>query len=320
MNKVLIIAVLIMVCSCAVEQSKPTIVYVNSYHQGYVPSDEITRAILENLPSDQYNVKVLFMDTKNNGSSEHAEHKASEFMDIIKKEKPQAIIVSDDAAVKYLVKPYLNDSNMPVVFCGVNWSADQYELSKNNITGMLEVLPLAEMLEVVKQKMPDAIKLAVLSENSLSEDNNKLLLDTLYRNAGFEPWYVFVDEFEQWKSAYLSLSENMDIIYLPTNGAISRWNNKEASEFIKTNAVKLTLTCDDFMMDFSVFGLTKVPYEQGEWSAETVKKILTGERPSDIPYVRNVQSKIWLNEDLASKMGFILPDSLMKEVVLVQNN
>ena len=57
-------------------------------------------------------------------------------------ENPDLLIVSDDNAVKYLVVPNFQDDPMPIVFCGVNWTADQYDLSHCNITGILELLPI----------------------------------------------------------------------------------------------------------------------------------------------------------------------------------
>ena len=37
-----------------------------------------------------------------------------------------------------------------VVFCGVNWSAQQYGLPTSNVTGIIEVLPMKENLQQIK--------------------------------------------------------------------------------------------------------------------------------------------------------------------------
>jgi ABC-type uncharacterized transport system substrate-binding protein len=146
----------------------------------------------------------------------------------------------------------------------------------------------------------------VLSENSQSERNNRELLDTLYRNLGMEAEYRLVDDFDQWKSAFKELVVSSDLIYLPTNGAIRNWNRKEAIFFVEQNLKVPTITCDDFMMDYCVFGLTKDAKEQGEWAAQTALEILDGKSPSDIPYARNSRFNAFLNRKLAKAIGFNL--------------
>jgi ABC-type uncharacterized transport system substrate-binding protein len=176
---------------------------------------------------------------------------------------------------------------------------------------MLEVLPLRECIQTIRDLDPDIRKISVLSENSLSERNNTELLDTLYRNMGFMVQYRLVDEFDQWKEAFKALSLSSDLIYMPTNGAIRNWDSKEALSIVEENLNVPTITCDDFMMEYCVFGLTKVAKEQGEWAAETALEILNGASPSDFPYTRNIQFNTCLNQRLADIIGFRLatPDS-----------
>lgn len=124
--------------------------------------------------------------------------------------------------------------------------------------------------------------ITVLSENTTSEKNNTVLLDTLYRNLGFDVDYRLVDNFEQWKTAFEEIS------FLPTNGAIRGWNREEAMQFVAENIKVPIITCDDFMMDYAVFGLTKVFQEQGEWAAAASLRIMGGTSPASIPITRNL--------------------------------
>lgn len=293
------------------------IVYVNSYHPGYKPSDEITIGVRESFSSKNYDLTILYLDSKRL-SGELLKQKTDSAREIIKDTKPDVLIVSDDYAVKYLSEPLLKNSTIPVVFCGVNWSVDQYELPRKRVTGMLEVLPLKESLFFVKTCYPAASRIAILSENSLSEQNNKVLLDTLYRNAEFQPAYLMVNDFEEWKSAFISANKTEDVIYLPTNGSIKGWNNEEARKFVFENIKKPVFTCDDFMMDFCVFGFTKVPREQGTWAAEAAIQILAGKSPAEIPVSENTQKTIWYNAVNAGKINFAPDSSWIKQVQLIK--
>jgi hypothetical protein len=65
-----------------------------------------------------------------------------------------------------MVQPYIQDRPLPVVFCGVNMSADQYNLPRDQVTGMIEMLPLADLLLMMKPYYPSLETLLLLSENT----------------------------------------------------------------------------------------------------------------------------------------------------------
>ena len=63
----------------AIEKKK--IVYVNSYHRGFPPSDQITAGVFETIPADSFEIIAYFMDTKRNPSEEYIKTKAAEILD-----------------------------------------------------------------------------------------------------------------------------------------------------------------------------------------------------------------------------------------------
>jgi len=283
----------------------PRIFYVNSYHPGYGSSDDVMAGIESVLSDKNVQWKTTFMDTKNHPGEAAIQTKVDEILQQIEEYQPHLIIASDDNAIKYLIEPYFKNQEIPVVFCGVNWSADQYGLPASNVTGMLEVLPIQEMLIEMKNYYPEANQLMVLSENTNSEKKNKTLLDTLYQRMGFSTEYALVNNFEEWKSAFLRGNEKYDLIFIPTNGAIKNWNETAAIEFVKQNIKVPVLASDDFMMKYAVFGLTKIAAEQGEWAAKTALDILEkAKNPDQIPLAKNQQTKAWINQELAEVIGF----------------
>jgi len=301
-NKYLLVFVMVIFTISCETDNKNVILYVNSYHRGYPPSDSVEIAIISNLSSKDYRLHIAHMDSKRNNSSDFIKNKIDSINDLVRETDPDVMIVSDDNAVKYLVKPYYNDRSIPVVFCGVNWSADQYDLNTNHITGMLEIIPLKKCIQVLLESNENIKRIAILSEKSTSEENNKTLLDTLYRNCGIDPMYFFAENFTQWKEFFLEANEVADLIYLPTNGAVKGWKQTEAESFVHSKIKKPIITCDDFMMRYACFGLTKVPVEQGIWAAEAAKRILSGDSPNSIPITQNQQWQAWINEKLMDKI------------------
>ncbi|MCK4919444.1 MAG: hypothetical protein KAS71_00270 [Bacteroidales bacterium] len=312
-TSLLFIAVLVLfsIQSCTQNAfEKKKIVYVNSYHRGHPSSDEIMDGIIDSFPADSFELQSYIMDTKRNPSQESIENIAAKLFDSILFINPDILIVSDDNAVKYLVEPYFQESNIPIVFCGINWSAQEYNLPENKITGMLEILPLADLLLSMRSYYPSMENLLVLNENTTTSRKEKLLLDTLFYNAGVKASYELVNNFEQWKLIFKDGNQLYDIIYISTNGAIKGWNQDEAVDFVCKNIKVPVVTCEDFMMPYAVFGLTKVAREQGIWAAGIAKEILQGGSPADFPLTRNILSAAWLNTSLSEKIGF-KPDSIL---------
>ncbi len=65
--------------------------------------------------------------------------------------QPDVVIASDDNASKYLIAPYYKGGDLPFVFCGLNWDASVYGFPAKNVTGMVEVAQIPQLLEVLKR-------------------------------------------------------------------------------------------------------------------------------------------------------------------------
>lgn len=307
MNKYIIILLTIYFTRCQLKNEPAMVYYINSYHDGYASSDSILAGIQRVFENSNTELVIYYMDSKRHTEDRFLKEKAIEAMNEIEKIHPDVILVSDDNAVKYIAKPYLKDSEIPVLFCGVNWSARQYSLPSKNITGMLEVLPLNELFSILMKYYPNATSLTVLSENSISERKNKQILDTLYHSAGFtNVSYALVDNFESWREAFVAANDSSDVIYVPTNGAVKNWVKDDAISFVHSSITKPVVTCDDFMMPYAVFGLTKVASEQGEWVASKALEVIQGVEVSEIPLSRNIKVVCWFNRSLSEKTGFKL--------------
>ncbi len=293
--------------------TKKKVVYVNSYHRGFPPSDQITAGVYETLSADSFEIASFFMDTKRNPSEEYIKNRVAGLLDSIQMEKPDILILSDDNAVKYLAAPNLRDIQVPIVFCGVNWTADQYELPARQVTGILELLPVKELVQMLRPYYPEMNRILVLNENTTTSRKTLPLLDTLLGGLGLDVSQELVDDFDSWKSIFAGANETYDIIYLQTRGAIRGWDHEEAirhiDQFIKIPLV----TCEAFMMPYAVVGLTQISKEQGMVAAEKAKSILQGANPSDIPITRNKMTEVWINPVLADKIEFQADQALLDQ-------
>lgn len=287
------------------EPAKKRVFHLDSYAKGYGISDDTGAGLRSALRDQPVQVSTFYMDTKRHSSEAEIKDAVARARAAIDAFQPDVIVASDDAAVKYVVVPHYKDGPIPVVFCGVNWSAEPYGLPTAHVTGMVEVVPVLEAIDLVRKYYPNLRRLGVLSEDSLSERNNKALLEPKYRALGLEVTYVMAADFATWKREFERLQETVDVLYLPTQGAVRDWDAAEAEAFVKAKTRKPSIATDDFMTPYALIGLTKTQLEQGEWAGKTALEILHGKKPAAIPVVRNRRRVAYVNATLAAALRFV---------------
>jgi ABC-type uncharacterized transport system substrate-binding protein len=74
----------------------------------------------------------------------------------------------------------------------------------------------------------------------------------------------------------------------------------------------------DFMMPYTMIGMTKIAEEQGILSGKMVLAILKGTSPASIPVTENKQAKLFVNVKLASKAGIIFKPELVRNAEVIK--
>jgi len=285
------------------------ILYVDSYHQSYPWSAGITRGIqsvLEKHP--EIELKIERMDSKRISGEEDIKSAALKVKGIIDSWQPDIVIASDDNASKYLIVPYFMGADLPFVFCGVNWDASSYGFPTANITGMVEV-QLIDQIIAILQDYASGSRIAFIKGDDLSA---RIEADFFEKRFDIQLDRRFVSDFSTWKEQYLVLQKEADMILLGNSVSIKGWNPEEAQAFIMEATVVPTGNWDAWMAPYSLVTLANMPEEQGEWAATTALRILSGTPPSDIPIATNEKAKIYLNMELAKKIGVKFPIELIE--------
>jgi ABC-type uncharacterized transport system substrate-binding protein len=287
-----------------VDWASKKVFYVDSYHTGYPSSDATWKALDDMLATRGISLRSAFLDGKRHPEPDAIRARVASAMAAIGAFAPDLVIVSDDDAVEHLVVPHLKDGPLPVVFCGLNGSGAAYGLPCSNVTGVLEVAPIEAVLGVVRRHNPELKRLVALSGDSASEQANRAAAEATYTRLGLETRFVMTRTFDDWKRAFVQANAWADAVYLPTQGAIADWDDAAARAWVRDQIRKPVVTCDDLMMPYAVFGLTKVPGEQGERAARMALAILRGKSPADLPVIKNQQVRAHINAELARRIGF----------------
>ncbi len=296
-----VIALLLLVASAASAQDYrgKKILYVNSYHPGYEGSDPITEGIQSVLGKHKVDLKIIYMDTKNNPSNEFSEAAALKAKAAIEEFKPDVVIASDDNASKYLIVPYYKEADLPFVFCGVNWDASAYGFPYKNVTGMIEVALVSEILKHLN-KYAKGKRIGFIAGDTLSERKNLEYYIKRF-DINFEKIYL-AKTFEEWKQSYLKLQDEVDMALMTSHVGIAGWNDREARDFAENHAKIPVGTEHRWSMPFALVGVAKDFNEMGVWSAHAALKILDGVPPSKIPVTANKKGQLLFNARMADRL------------------
>lgn len=285
------------------------ILYVDSYHEGYAWSDGITKGIRTILEGTGSELKVFRMDTKNNPSEDFKKQAGMRAKAVIEEFKPDVVLLSDDNAVKYLLVEFYKNASLPFVYCGLNWDSSLYGLPYKNTAGMVEVALTNQLIDKLKQyargERMGYLSADTETERKNLENYNRLLKLNFTQTA-------FAKNFAEWKTAFQKMQGEVDILIFENNAGIPDWNDEEAEKIALENSKIPSGTLNDWIMKTVLIGYTKVPEEQGEYTAQTALKILDGVSPASIPEVTNKKGDLMLNLKIAKKLDLAFTPAMIR--------
>lgn len=290
--------------------------FVSSYHRGYEWSDGVEHGVRSTLQG-HCELRQFDMDAKRFKEPHALAQKAHEAKALIEAWQPDVVITADDDAAKYLIMPYYKDHAIPFVFCGINWTVEEYGFPYRNATGMIEVAPVAPLFDKAETLLPGAGRAFYLGANTSTERKNLAYVQDVAGRRGMRLEHRLVDTTAAWIAEFQA-AQAYDFLVLGSNAGINDWQETQAREAVKTHGRRLSLTTHEWMMPYTMLGLTKVPEEQGEWAAHIAVSILGGAAPASIPIIANRKWDIWVNASLVEAASLRLPKPLMQKAKKVQ--
>jgi ABC-type uncharacterized transport system substrate-binding protein len=293
---------LLAICTSSLAADK--CLYISSYHQGYAWSDGVEQGLRDKLDG-HCEIRQFDMDSKRNKDEAFVQQAAEQARQLIETWQPDVVITSDDNAAKYVVQQFYRDSAIPFIFCGVNWTVDEYGFPYSNVTGIIEVAPLEAMLEHA-QEFSGSQHAVYLGANTLTEKKNLEKMQQTARKLGIELQEKLVNDSVEWRQAYQS-AQTSGFIVMGSYSGVHNWDMDEQSAFANQHAEKLVVTNHGWMMPVSTIGFTKIPAEHGEWAGMAAIEILKGVAPQKIPIVANRKWDLWINFKHLQATGIDLP-------------
>lgn len=301
------------VCSAKSYNGKK-VLYIDSYHQGYPWSDGIAAGVKSAFEGKGIDLKVVYMDTKRNSDEAFKKESGDKIKAAIEQFKPDVVIAADDNAQVYVIAKYFKDTNLPVVFCGVNWDASAYGFPCKNVTGMLEVAPLPPLMEQLK-KYAKGNRVGTIGPDN---ETNRKEAEYAEKNFGIKMEKVFVKDVEEWKKGFVELQSKVDMVIIDSDGGLYKGKEAELKSFVEANTKVPTGTMYDFMTPYAMIGFTKIAEEQGDWAATAALKILDGASPGSIAVAKNEKGMLFVNARIAKALKADLPYDLLASAKVIE--
>ncbi|MCX7044013.1 MAG: hypothetical protein NTX50_00815 [Candidatus Sumerlaeota bacterium] len=290
------------------------ILMVCSYHEGYQGADDKVRGARMALEGTGVNLKLFHMDAKRNDSEEYGRQAGIRAKAAMDEFKPDVVIAADDNAQKYLVVPFLKNTGLPVVFCGVNWDASIYGYPCKNVTGMIEV-EMIEELQSLLRRFSRGSRFGFIGGDVETERKDADYLNRHFFNGQMK--MALVKNMEEFKTQFLKIQNEVDILYFNNCAGITKFDPADAEKFLAENTRIPTGGNQPGMERYVAVVIEKSLEEHGIYAARTALKILDGAHPADLPVAKNSRIKLIVNLKMAKPAGIVFPLSVLKEAHVI---
>ena len=172
MKRALTILACLIVLSTSVGCIHKHMLLVTPYRDGDARSVKMADGLLSSVRSKGFSSSLEVVNMNIEGSTSEIWRDQMARLAVIRASasKPGMIFVADDMAAEYFAKRLLG-THREFIFLGLNADPTYFGFSRSlNVTGVREVLPVEEAFAKMKEYVPTATRVAVISDQSLEGD------------------------------------------------------------------------------------------------------------------------------------------------------
>lgn len=305
------------------ESDKKTILYINSYHDGYQWSDTILEGIRTELELSTFNIElqVEYMDAKKYNIAPVIDSLLELYKEKFAEENFDVVIVSDDDAFNFSLK-YRDQlfPEVPIVFCGVNDLSSE-DLQSGNLTGVVEAFDLAGTLDIALKLHPQRRHMIVVGDTSTAGLAIRHQIEELL------PAYPEKLEVSYWTQLSLeevqqrvgTLPDDVFLFFIPYYQQIGNrfYSAEEVMEAIYRYSRVPLYTTWEFLLGHGAVGGNMISgLEHGRQATLMALGILNGERADSIPvslrpdgvylFDFKVMQQLQIDEDLLPEGSIVI--------------
>ncbi len=300
--------------------AKSRVLLVHSYHTGYPWVDTITRGVRMGLSGSNVDLQIFYMDTKRHTDKRFKEEAGQAARNVTAEWKPDVIIAADDNAQQYFATYYTGRSWPQIVFCGVNAEPEEYGYPVSNITGILERPHFVQSLELLRQLVPDAKRIAMVSDDSLTSEGALKWI----RKQCADAEIVLCEmptTFEQWKSVIDRCQDKADAIAVYMYHTVKKSNISESMEpkdvmswTVENSSIPIIGLFIFAVDDGALCGYVESGVEHGLRAGQMAVEMLRGRRADQLKVVTALEGQPMLNLSTARRLGIKVHDEIIRQM------
>lgn len=270
------------------------VLILNSYHSSFPWTDNLVNTIKNELAKSGYHsLDIEFMDTKEYGfGEEYIQRLRSDYSYKFKGKELSLVITTDDNALNF-VRRFHNEifKNSPVVFVGVNDIALADVLDRNLFTGVFEVDPFVENVDLILETNPKVKKILLIFDKTPSSEARWDTISTTfeqYPNITFERIYGN-EKLRDLENYVNTLSDDTGIIFGSYySDASNRYVSlAEGANRISTTSSQPVYAMHEQLIDYGVTGGKVInANKSGLLAANQAIKILKGASTAEIDLIK----------------------------------
>ncbi|EKV29484.1 hypothetical protein C882_0306 [Caenispirillum salinarum AK4] len=287
------------------------VLHIDSYHAGNEWNDRIAVAVREGFEDTGVDLRIIHMDAKRKAEPHQIAGAVEAVLRTIEAFRPHVVTTSDDPVARYVIMPHFRDADLPIVFSGLNWDAGAYGLPYGNVTGMVEVSPIPQIVRLLRSHARGD-RIGFIAEDTDTKRKELAHHEKLF-GLSYDAVYL-VSSFPEWTTAFRRAQSEVDMLVVLGVGALTDWDETAARRLTEEETRIPTGTDFAWLAPYTLLAVAKVPEEQGRFMAEAAQRILHGERPGDIPLAYNREGELLFNQRIAARLGIDTPPPLARMV------
>ena len=297
------------------DESQSHVLLLNSYHKGYMWSDEITRGVEENLVGKGAVLHVEYMDTKRHFGERYLTLLSQLLSLKHSKYQYDVIIVSDNNAFEFVKergKTIFGDTS--IVFCGLNYIAAEDIKGLEHVSGVNEKADLMRNIKLIKKLHPERHKLMVLTDDTITgkkiqQEVNRITNEIT--DSDFEIELVFEVSVDELIDKLNGLDANTSLLFTffsrDREGMFLEYD-EGIGLVVEHTTVPIYVSWNYSMRDGVMGGYLTDGYDQGAEAVNKVNQILAGLPISQIPITWESPTRFSLDYVALKKFNVVIKD------------
>ena len=266
------------------------ILLLNSYHKGYVWSDEIIRGVEEALAGQPVELHVEYLDTKRQFDEPYRALLKLLLRQKHDKHRFDLVITSDNNAFDFM----LNQADdlfeqLPLVFCGVNSVQEKELAGRKNMTGVNEQADLRGNLLLIQRMHPLCRRVVVVTDDTTTGRRVQAEVHQLIAEQGEDGLQVellYDVTLGELAESVRQLDEQTVVLYTfffrDRDGIFV--DEERGARLVCSQSAVPVYGAWNFNLNHGIVGGYLISgYDQGVAAAQKALRILTGTPASEIP-------------------------------------